>query len=69
MLRLCEAAEARLKGTSFSLQKTVECELRVESVIVQVYFVFSVLHSSENPFRFALIHLISLHNTVMYPSR
>lgn len=34
--RLCEAAEARLKGTNFSLQKTVECELRVESVIVQV---------------------------------
>jgi hypothetical protein len=43
MVRLCEAAEARLKGTSFSLQKTVECELRVESVIVQVCFVFSAV--------------------------
>jgi len=36
LARLQEAAQAKLEGSSFTVSKTAECELRVESVIVQV---------------------------------
>jgi len=36
LTKLQEAAQAKLKGSSFTVSKTADCELRVESVIVQV---------------------------------